>query len=1293
MTGRHRRVLFGADRTRLPASLCGLLLVVWAQSAGGEVAVDDLWCPSRQASERIAALRGALEATPNDGSAKVRLAWLLYRYKSDAAEAARLCDEVLSARPGDLRANELAGLTALLRGDLNAAFDCWIRLLDHDQPQTERYLLALPKIVQDAGRRDRLYRRLERLADDPDANPWLVAHATWLLANRLVDLGRLDKARQRFESLSPVTDWMLIGPFDNEGNSGFSRVYGPEQEIDYSKSYQGRGREVSWRRLAPLDLAGGTSLGHLLYPDKNVLAYVVTFVRVPDDVNALARFGLESCGRLWVNDRLVWSHDLPTQFAFDQFTVPVSLKAGWNKLLVKVCQSERGWDFLFRLTGVRGRPIPGLVVSRDVQPTPDRAAFPGASFDYLTPMLQHYEAVLETEPENEAAGYYLASALGNSELAAQRVAVLERLVESNPLCSEYSLQLARAYFDDGKPEKALEQVKKSIGLDPANLQSRTMLGEFYTSRGLHDRAREVLGAVLAERPDLAAARRTLQRVYENEGWAENAFREAKELYERFPELPWVVVNYAQQCEARGYLRRARQLYEQALGEDFTNQTARMSLAAMAVAQDRHADALALLEELQQLKPASNWFRLRRIAVLLSQDRHDQAIALCQEALAINPADFRIHRQLGEIYQRLGRDEEALAAYREALAFKPDDRWLRKYVEFLGPVENPAFARFGVSSDEAAQIVRDRVDPDDYPRVGAVILLDHLVTQLFTDGSSTAREHRIVQILNEQGRRAFTHAPARGGRMEVRRAVVIQPDASEVEATRISQFGIDFDQLQPGSIVEYQVVYFNGPNEWMGRHYAASFLLQDAVPIRRSQWVLLVPAARKLRYVVQGGLVHIRESEFDGQRVYDFLAEDVPPLEDEPFRPPLADIVQSVRVSTIESWDDIARWEYTLIKDQFVSDKDLAARARELTADCKSRDEKIRALTRHVAEAIQYKVLDGGIFGIKPHKAGNVLQNEWGDCKDKATLLITMLAEVGIDGCYATLMTRDAGRLLTDLPSNQCNHAIVYIPESDDFHTGWWVDGSAHYYGAGTLPWPDQGAQALVFDRNGRLDFVETPTDPPEANVTETTLVAVLDADGAADVKVKWRSTGQFAPPLRSAFREPGKREETLASMVNSLRPGSRLGSYVFSDLDDRQSPAEVALDFHAPQFARLAGSQMIIQPVRRLDMTAQYASRPVRYYDYFLRFRNVSRLSESYVVPDGYEVEIIPESTRLDTPWMSYETQYTRDGNTVTLTKALTVKELTIPREAYARFQEFCHQVDQHERKTVVLRQTAHGAS
>ena len=105
---------------------------------------------------------------------------------------------------------------------------------------------------------------------------------------------------------------------------------------------------------------------------------------------------------------------------------------------------------------------------------------------------------------------------------------------------------------------------------------------------------------------------------------------------------------------------------------------------------------------------------------------------------------------------------------------------------------------------------------------------------------------------------------------------------------------------------------------------------------------------------------------------------------------------SIAWTTFKSWDAVGAWYRGLESDRILpSDPQIMAKVAELTAGKATELEKVRAVYSYVSTQIRYIGVDFGIGRYQPHRAAEVLENQYGDCKDKHTLLASMLGALGL----------------------------------------------------------------------------------------------------------------------------------------------------------------------------------------------------------------------------------------------------------------------------------------------------------
>jgi hypothetical protein len=131
-------------------------------------------------------------------------------------------------------------------------------------------------------------------------------------------------------------------------------------------------------------------------------------------------------------------------------------------------------------------------------------------------------------------------------------------------------------------------------------------------------------------------------------------------------------------------------------------------------------------------------------------------------------------------------------------------------------------------------------------------------------------------------------------------------------------------------------------------------------------------------------------------------------------------------TTFKSWADLGEWYRSLEAPRAVADNDVKAKVAELTAGKTTEDDKVRALYEYVSTQIRYIGVAFGVGRYQPHMAGDVLRNQYGDCKDKHTLLAAMLDAAGIQS-DAVLIGANI-RFNKDVPSpGAFNHMITAVP--------------------------------------------------------------------------------------------------------------------------------------------------------------------------------------------------------------------------------------------------------------------------
>ncbi len=225
----------------------------------------------------------------------------------------------------------------------------------------------------------------------------------------------------------------------------------------------------------------------------------------------------------------------------------------------------------------------------------------------------------------------------------------------------------------------------------------------------------------------------------------------------------------------------------------------------------------------------------------------------------------------------------------------------------------------------------------------------------------------------------------------------------------------------------------------------------------------------------------------------------------------------IQISSFQSWEEVGRWYWNLQKDRVEPTPAIRAKAAELTKGMTDDAAKLHALYSFVSTQYRYIGIAFGIGRYQPHAADDVLTNSYGDCKDKHTLLASLLQASGIT-LYPALIN-SSFKLDPDVPSPaQFDHIIGYLPPGKDKEAVW-LDTTLEVSPFGYLAPRLRDKPALVMSGDKSIQLVTTSADSPVPNTEAFKIDGTLSDDGTLEAKIEDTSRGDSEVVLRTAFRQ------------------------------------------------------------------------------------------------------------------------------------------------------------------------------
>ena len=289
----------------------------------------------------------------------------------------------------------------------------------------------------------------------------------------------------------------------------------------------------------------------------------------------------------------------------------------------------------------------------------------------------------------------------------------------------------------------------------------------------------------------------------------------------------------------------------------------------------------------------------------------------------------------------------------------------------------------------------------------------------------------------------------------------------------------------------------------------------------------------------------------------------------------------VSFSTGRSWQEVAARYETIVERQLQSPAlgrvmegiDLTGPVKDVAA----------RLTARLHSEVRYTGVEFGEAAIVPRTPAEVLERKYGDCKDKAALLVAMLRAAGLKAHLALLAAGVDTDIDPGLPGmGVFNHAIVYVA---DANTPLWIDATVPEARVGTLPILDQGRWALVASRESTM-VVKTPESTSSENKVVTTVDLQLPDLGPANLNLTIEAEGAIEMALRQTLNgdDPGQLRATLEETAKTNFAAKSLGRFEAPARDDFRP---YRLTFEAQQ-SRMGGTAeddaaAVVQPQSVLE--------------------------------------------------------------------------------------------------------------
>ncbi len=558
-----------------------------------------------------------------------------------------------------------------------------------------------------------------------------------------------------------------------------------------------------------------------------------------------------------------------------------------------------------------------------------------------------------------------------------------------------------------------------------------------------------------------------------------------------------------------------------------------------------------------------------------------------------------------------------------------------------------------------------------------------------DGTGTQDVHVLAKIQNEAGAKQMsvitaTYAAetqtAQVRSLSARHAdgtTTVTPPSDAMELpTQVTQAAplysdgkvlqIPVRGLRSGDLLEYRIRITQTKPEAANEFWNSSSFLKGIVA-RSESLTLDLPAGLSVQ--VWSPKYKAVKTEAGGRVVYRWRASQLEPTSGAKSSQANAATPAStnpdVAWTTFKDWQQVGDWYRSLAAPRAVPTDALRTQAEQITQGAKTPEDQVKAIYAFVSTRIRYIGVDFGVGRFEPHAAAEVLANQYGDCKDKDTLLEALLRARGFS--TAPALVGVGIDMIPELPTPQLfNHVITTV----DLPSGKiWLDSTPEVAPYRYLLPTIRDKQVLVIPATGGASLQRTPAEPPYPFVNRFTAKGSLRTDGELDahVEIEDRSDAEIVLRLLARNLAPAQWDKGAQYLAQLQGFSGTTSNATFGRADDISVPMRVSYDYTAKSFSDWDNLRIVpLFPL--LGLPGAPDSEPSSALD--LGAPRTAVAVSQMQLPATYGAEL-PDAVHLKTPFATFDETYDLENGVLTVRRTVVVLEPKLPAASWQDYRKF----------------------
>ncbi len=1109
-----------------------------------------------------------------------------------------------------------------------------------------------------------------------------------------------EKACEIFDPLFQNKGWAFLGPFKNIVGHAHTETFLPEKQrsADLSATYDnGLGLNIKWIKPTFHNPIGDITVedylpGHQL--DETYFAHKAFSLEKAESFRLnLAR---SAPVKLWIDGQLVYEEADPRTLQIDGEQFDLRLGAGRHDILVKLSEfsawksnssdfrfrgtydynaARRGVAFNLHLTTPEGRPF-DLDLGVKEKQEGKLLSFKKRNTQLASPVFPEGEEAQVKEWDYYLwARYFLRS--GTSREVEQYFVDLEQLYDTT---AYFDILLAAIYDRNGNKAMAFKTLSR-IDLDqtPFYPLLRKRLNEVdpKVDKDSYEKRLERLRDIAPSNKNML---RQYLRYYNSKDDSAHLATVKEETLDVYPQLEYIFEQYSITASEDKKKKKKNRNRNKSLSTRKKIKQAEDRLGAEPYELSSYTALAKLYKE---------------------EKKYEEALQIIDKGMALSPYFSALHSQKGDVFKEMSQHDSALHYYRMA---KKLDKFLSSGGSYYRSqdldqkIENLSEEKESLWQHFKSQKLEEILAKEDewsqtYAEEDALVLMHVSDYWMKENGAAEIKRSFALKMLNENGvdpwiEENFSYL---GRSVSV---VVRKPDGSEVQPEMRGTHAV-FKNLEPGDIIlaegSFNINSYKGEGESYGfqDYFRVKGGMMFIHPIYYQKFEVAFPQGTALHYHSVNTPVEVESFQAGNHDFYKWEWLHTPKLIEEEAAYSKWAASPEIFLVSDHDWSIFSDWYEKLTYRKLEPNYALKKLYDQIIEEGMSQEEKLIRIYNYITQEISYSSVSFLQSSFIPQEPQLTCSAAIGDCKDVATLMITLLRMAGIESHYVLVK---AGRYLPykSLTANIFNHAIVAYEMEGQTH---FLDLTTDKYPYYVLPEQDHEAWALMI-KPGEQDLFRLPNDQlnPQKNLVSYQLDASFDDQDRLRLKVKGSYKGIEGGRIReylSSSRGKNVQAFIQEELNLSFLPGNQILDRSILPLDQIDQPLELNLELLAEDFGeQLYGLYIFPLPLlEKLEIPNEFLPRKRNTVMDLNMVFNLSPKKEflNIEIPEDYELFSLPKDVEKENEFGRYEMSFKKEGNILRVYKTHKFFKSKIFPEEYETFRDFYFQIAKLDAMKVVL--------